>query len=99
MTKILALTHIKYLILNRFSYAFSVNNFYARFEHITPFKDIAPPNDVPLSFFTSTVCSTLSRVNTHKAVGSDGIPGHVLRVGAEQQNSSLESLQTFSTHL
>lgn len=43
-----------------------------------------PPGELPLTLSTSDVCSTLSKVNTQKAAGPDGVAGHMFRACAEQ---------------
>ncbi len=66
-----------------------LNTFYARFEaHNTAHTECAPTAAAeevsPLSLSVADVTRSFKRVNIRKAVGPDGIPGHVLKACAYQ---------------
>ncbi len=66
-----------------------LNNFYVRFEaHNTTHTESAPAAAAeevsPLSISVAAVTRSFKQVNIRKAVGPDGIPGHVLRACAFQ---------------
>ncbi len=66
-----------------------LNHFYARFEaHNTTHTESAPAavaeEASAISISVADVTRSFRRVNIHKAVGPDGIPGHVLRACAFQ---------------
>jgi hypothetical protein len=53
-----------------------LNNFYVRFE--------ASNTDCVVTLSATNVSKTFKEVNIHKAAGSDGLPGRVLRACANQ---------------
>ncbi len=66
-----------------------LNTFYARFEadntaHTESNPAAAAEEVSPLSLSVTDVTRSFKRVNIRKAVGSDGIPGRVLKVCAFQ---------------
>ena len=68
----------------------ALNIFYACFEvsntsTIARFK--ISPDDSPLSLTSAEVRKTLHKIKPHKAVGSDGVPGRILRDCAQQLSS------------
>jgi hypothetical protein len=63
------------------------NAFYARFDNnnIEPrVRAVTDPEDWVILLSKADVKKVFNQVNTLKAVGPDGIPGHILRVCAEQ---------------
>ena len=42
------------------------------------------PDDCVIMFSVADVSKTLKQANIHKAAGTDGLPGHVLRACADQ---------------
>ena len=64
-----------------------LNNFYACFEASnteTCMRASAVPDDCVITLSTADVSKTIKQVNIHKAAGSDGLPGRVLRACADQ---------------
>ena len=61
-----------------------LNTFFPRFEDNTVPPTRVATKDCGLSFSIANMSKTVNRVNSRKAAGPDGIPGHVLRACAEQ---------------
>ncbi len=79
-------------------------NFYARFSaHNTADTESAPAAAAeevsPLSISVADVTWSFKRVNSRKAVGLDGIPGHVLRACAFQLGGFFTDIFKFSLSL
>ncbi len=73
----------------------ALNHFYSWFEmqNDTPAQKLpTPPNDQAFCLSPGDVRKTLSRINPHKAVGHDNIPGRVLKDCAEQLTDVLTDI-------
>ena len=76
-----------------------LNNFYARFEASkteTCIRASADPDDCVITLSAADVSKTFEQVNIHKAAGSDGLPGRVLRACADQLGSVITDIFNFS---